>query len=80
MGKLAARSARDASIADLMRKADAAWHQWLSRLLEGLVPDASAGAALVMPTLRALFVLPEASRRRERVEQALGKLEGFLGL
>lgn len=52
----------------------------LHRFTRGLLPDASAGAALVMAKLRGLFVLAEASRRRERVAQARGKLEAFLGV
>lgn len=88
MGELAARSARDPAIAEMMKRSDSAWHAWLTRLVEAAANDGDphlsgepgAIAALVMATLRGLFMLPTESRRQERTDQALDQLEAFLGL
>jgi AcrR family transcriptional regulator len=88
LGELAVRSARDPALAAVLRQSDEAWHSWLLRLLE---PAAAAGvlprggnpdevAALVMATLRGLYLLPAESRVPDRAEQALRELERALGI
>ena len=88
MGELALRSSRDPALATILRQGDDAWHTWLLRLLrpaakDGVLPagrEPSDVAALVMATLRGLYMLPAESRNPKRGEQALRELERTLGL
>jgi len=88
MGELALRSTRDPALAAILRQGDDAWHAWLLRLLGPAVKDGAlpAGrnpsdvAALVMATLRGLYMLPPESRNPKRGEQALRELERSLGI
>ena len=87
-GELAVRSARDPALAAILRQTDQAWHTWLLRLLEPAAASGALGpdrdpsdvAALVMATLRGLYMLPMESRNPERAEQALRELERGLGI
>ena len=88
MGELALRSTRDPALAAILRQGDDAWHAWLLRLLgpaakDGALPagrNPSDVAALVMATLRGLYMLPPESRNPKRGEQALRELERSLGI
>jgi len=79
MGELAMRSARDPALAEILAGSDRAWHAWLVRLLDGKA-DADGRAAVVMSTLRGLFMLPATAQDSGRVDSALAALEGMLGL
>ena len=68
------RSARDPALAEVMRGAGAAWHAWLMRLLAG-EPDADGWAAVIMSTMRRLFMLPGASQS-ERTDRRWRRSSG----
>ena len=86
MGELALRSARDPSIAGIMRDTNDVWHRTLRGLLrraarEGhLKPglDSDGVAALIVATLTSM-TLPTVSAAA-RTDQALGQLERWLGI
>ena len=86
MGELALRSARDPSIARIMRETNEGWHRIVRALLRRAVKegdlrpemDTDEVAALVVATLRNL-TLPMASGGT-RGDQALRQLERWLGL
>ena len=86
MGELALRSARDPSIAGIMRDTNDAWHRTLRGLLrraarEGhLKPelDSDGVAALVVATLTSM-TLPTVSAAA-RTDRALRQLERWLGI
>jgi len=86
MGELALRSARDPSLARIMRETNDAWHRTLRGLLrraarEGsLRPelDTDEVAALIMATLMSI-TLPSVSSAG-RMDKAFGQLERWLGL
>lgn len=88
MGELALRSGRDPAIAAIFSETMAAWHATLRGLVlhaqaDGFVDkrlDPDAVASLVMATLNGLFMVPVANAASERVGNALGQLESFLGL
>jgi AcrR family transcriptional regulator len=85
MAELALRSARDASIADLLREMNDAWHTTMRALLKRAVKeghlrpelDSDEAAALVVATLTSI-TLPAAAA--PRTELALRQLELWLGL
>ena len=84
MGELALRSARDASLAQIMRETYDAWHRTLRGLLkraardEQLAPDLNSDdvAALIMATLTSMTLPTIASA--QRVDQAFRQLERVL--
>jgi AcrR family transcriptional regulator len=86
MGELALRSARDASLARIMRETNDAWHRTLRGLLrraarEGqLAPglDQDEVAALIVATLTSMTLPTVASAAR--MDQAFRQLERLLGL
>jgi AcrR family transcriptional regulator len=86
MGELALRSARDASLARIMRETNDAWHRTLRGLLrraarEGqLAPglDQDEVAALIVATLTSMTLPTVASA--DRMDQAFRQLERLLGL
>jgi AcrR family transcriptional regulator len=83
MGELALRSARDASLARIMRQSNDGWHRTLRALLHRaagagkLAPslDSDEAAALIVATLTSM-VLP--SMTRSRKDQAFRELERWL--
>jgi hypothetical protein len=85
MAELALRSARDESIAALLRATNDAWHTTMRGLLRRAVKDghlrpeldSDGAAALVIATLTAM-TLPEAAAPRTGL--ALKQLERWLGL
>jgi AcrR family transcriptional regulator len=79
MGELAMRSTRDPAIEEILRTSDRAWHAWLVHLL-GDDPYAEGKAAVIMSTLRGLFVLPGSADDPERVDAALAAMEAMLGI
>ncbi|HKF18449.1 MAG TPA: TetR/AcrR family transcriptional regulator [Candidatus Dormibacteraeota bacterium] len=88
MGELALRSARDTSIAGIMRDTNDAWHRTLRGLLRraareghlkpGLDSDSDGVAALIVATLTGM-TLPTVSAAA-RTDQALRQLERWLGI
>ncbi len=88
MGELALRSARDPAIAAILSETMRAWHEILVTLVrhaqnDGFVDkrlDPDTTASLVIATLSGLFMVPIANVPSDRVDKALGQLEGFLGL
>lgn len=84
MGELALRSARDASLARIMRDTNDAWHKTLRGLLRRaardgqLAPglDSDEAAALIVATLTAM-TLPTVSSAN-RMDQAFRQLERWL--
>ena len=79
MGELAMRSSRDPALAEILAGGNRTWHAWLVRLLRG-DPDASGKAAVIMSTLRGLFMLPGVANDPDTVDSALVALERMLGL
>ena len=79
MGELALRSRRDDAIAEILRGADRAWQAWLVRQLGG-EPGAAGKAAVIISTMRGLFMLAGLAEDRGRVDAALAALEEMLGL
>ncbi len=83
MGELALRSARDASLARILRESNDAWHRTLRSLLRraaraGNLPtalDSDEAAALIVATLTSM-VLP--SMTSSRKDQAFRELERWL--
>ena len=88
MGELALRAARDKTIAGIMSEVDQTWHATLRTLLrrardEGSVNadlDPSDVAALIVATLKGVYLLPAEASRQERLSQALRQLERWIGL
>jgi len=84
MGELALRSARDASLARIMRETNNAWHRTLRGLLRRAARngqlatelDTDEAAALIMATLTAM-TLPTVSSAA-RMDQAFRQLERWL--
>ena len=84
MGELALRSARDPSLAQVMRETYDAWHRTLRGLLkraardEQLAPELNSDdvAALIMATLTSMTLPTVASA--QRVDQAFRQLERVL--
>ena len=88
MGELSLRAARDETIAGIMSKVDQTWHATLRTLLrrardEGSVDtdlDPSDAAALIVATLKGVYLLPAEASREERLTQALRQLERWIGM
>ena len=88
MGELALRAVRDPGIAAIMREIDETWHATLRGLLrraqkDGALDkkiDPSDAAALIVATLKGVYLLPAGSLRQERLTQALRQLERWLGI
>lgn len=86
MGELALRSARDQSIARIMRQTNDAWYRTLRGLLrraanEGHLPpelDNDDVAALIVATLTSM-VLPTVASA-DRIDQSFRQLERMLGM
>ena len=83
MGELALRSARDASLAPILREMNDAWHRTLRRLLRRAARDGELAeeldsddaAALIMSTLSSMMLPPMSAAR---ADQALRELERWL--
>jgi len=83
MGELALRSARDASLAPILREMNDAWHRTLRRLLRRAARDGDLveeldsddAAALIMSTLSSMMLPPMSAAR---ADQALRELERWL--
>src|SRR5947209_18561208 len=88
MGELALRAVRDPGIAAIMREIDETWHATLRGLIrraqkDGALDkkiDPSDAAALIVATLKGVYLLPAVSLRQERLTQALRQLERWLGI
>lgn len=86
MGELALRSARDRTIARIMRETDEAWHRTLRGLLHRAAQDGHLRpeldsddvAALVMATFKSMTI--ETGESTERMDQAIRQLMRWLGL
>lgn len=83
MGELAVRSARDASLARILRETNDNWHLLLRGLLHRAVTegglrrelDSDAAASLIIATVSSLMLPPMSSARRD---QAFHELERWL--
>lgn len=88
MGEIALRARRDPAIAKMLREMDEAWHAMLETLLRraskddeiALEASPASLAALVVPTLKGLFMVPTDARDLRRVDQTLAQVERVLGL
>jgi TetR/AcrR family transcriptional repressor of nem operon len=88
MGELALRAARDPAIASIMKEMDQIWHATLRGLLRRAQEDdaidkkvdVTDAAALIVATLKGVYLLPAGSPRQERLTQALRQLERWLGI
>ena len=86
MGELALRSARDPTLARIMREMNDAWHRTLRGLLRRAVREGHLSreldndevAALIMATLMSMTLPSVASA--DRMDQAFHRLERWLGL
>ena len=86
MGELALRSARDRTIARIMRETDEAWHRTLRGLLHRAAKDGHLRpeldsddvAALVMATFKSMTI--ETGESTDRMDQAIRQLMRWLGL
>ena len=87
MAELMIRSARDAKIAEIIRKMQDFWHSTLRALLrsareEGALPkdiDPDGMSAVIVATLKGVYLLPQRSAPPE-LDKALRQLEQTLGL
>jgi len=88
MGELTLRAARDPAIASIMQEIDKVWHATLRGLLRRAQEDRAVdpkidptdAAALIVATLKGVYLLPAGSPRQERLGQALRQLERWLGI
>lgn len=88
MGELALRAARDPGIAAIMHETDQIWHATLRALLrraqvDGAVDrkvDVNDAAALIVASLKGVYLLPASSVRQKQLTRALRQLERWLGL
>jgi AcrR family transcriptional regulator len=86
MGELAMRGRRDRAIAAIVRDVDATWRKMLAALLrhaakEGAIASESKAedlAALIVATLKGLFILPGDGRDPKEVDRQLRALEGLI--
>jgi AcrR family transcriptional regulator len=86
MGELAMRARRDRAIAAIVREVDKTWQRVLSALLrqaakEGAIanaPNADDVAALIVATLKGLFMLPAEGRDPKEVDRQLRALERLI--
>jgi len=88
MGELALRAARDETMAAIVRETDQQWHATIRGLIRRAQEDGSIdrdldpndAAALIVATLKGVYLLPVEASRQERLGQALRQLERWLGL
>jgi TetR/AcrR family transcriptional repressor of nem operon len=88
MGELMLRSARDRGLAEIVRKTNEYWHGTLRSLIrgardEGEVPrgiDPDGMAAVIVATLKGVYLLPGKSAPTADLEKTLRQLERVLGL
>ena len=88
MGELMLRSSRDDGLAEIIRKTDTYWHATLRGLIrdaqsEGGVPkaiDPDGMAAVIVATLKGVYLLPVGAGPPAGFEKALRQLEDVLGL
>jgi len=88
MSELMLRSARDPALAGLMQKMGEYWQSTLRDLIrgareEGAIPDAidpDGMSAVIVATLRGVYLLPVKSGAPEGLEKALRQLERLLEL
>src|SRR5881396_1272226 len=86
MGELAMRGRRDRAIAAIVRDVDNTWQKVLSALLrqaakEGAIASAAKAddlAALIVATLKGLFMLPAEGRDPKEVDRQLRALEQLI--
>jgi AcrR family transcriptional regulator len=86
MGELAMRGRRDRAIAAIVRDVDATWQKVLATLLrraasEGAIGSAAKAddvAALIVATLKGLFILPGDTREPKEVDRQLRALERLI--
>src|SRR5713226_2034244 len=86
MGELAMRGRRDRAIAAIVRDVDNTWQKVLSTLLrhaakEGAIASATKAddlAALIVATLKGLFMLPAEGRDPKEVDRQLRALERLI--
>jgi AcrR family transcriptional regulator len=86
MGELAMRGRRDRAIAAIVRDVDATWQKMLTVLLryaakEGAIASAAKAddlAALIVATLKGLFILPGDGRDPKEVDRQLRALERLI--
>ena len=88
MGEIALRSRRDPAIAKLLRQSEDAWYATIETLLRRAVKDGditlaaspSSLAAIVVPTLKGLLMVPSDARDSHRTEQTIVQVERLLGV
>ena len=86
MGELAMRGRRDRAIAAIVRDVDTTWQKMLAALLrraakEGAIAKAAKAddvAALIVATLKGLFMLPGDDRDPKEVDRQLRALERLI--
>jgi len=86
MGELAMRGRRDRAIGAIVRDVDATWQKVLGTLLrraakEGAIASAAKAddlAALIVATLKGLFMLPAEGREPKEVDRQLRALERLI--
>ncbi len=86
MGELAMRGRRDRAIAAIVRDVDTTWQKTLAALLrhaakEGAIANAAKAddlAALIVATLKGLFILPADGRDAKEVDRQLRALERLI--
>ena len=86
MGELAMRGRRDRAIATIVRDVDATWQKTLAALLrhaakEGAIANAAKAddlAALIVATLKGLFILPAEGHDAKEVDRQLRALERLI--
>jgi AcrR family transcriptional regulator len=88
MGELMLRSSRDRSLAEIIRKTNEYWHGTLRSLIRSARDDGALAktidpdgmAAVIVATLKGVYLLPTRSPSPEGLEKALRQLERLLGL
>jgi AcrR family transcriptional regulator len=88
MGELALRGARDRGMAETLTKMNDVWYSTLRTLLRRAVEsgavtktvDPEDMAALIVSTLKGIYLLPAASPDPARLERPLRQMERLLGL
>lgn len=88
MGELMLRSARDPALAQIIGRTDSFWHTTLRDLIrgaraEGVVSrtiDPDGMAAVIVATLKGVYLLPVGSGPPPQLEKALRQVETVLGL
>ena len=88
MGELALRSARDPTIASILRDTDEPWHRTVATLLRrgveqgGLTAglDPEDAAAVIIAAIRGVSLPGDPALRRQRIDQVFDQIERWLGL